>query len=488
VGRYTTEPDPTRTNLSGAHLAPITARSTPTEMVTGFVVGLILFMLGCAIYYMLPAPVWQPLHLTPAFWILLATPFIGGGLGWGVYKQRTLMEDQFNSMYAHLRRKAKVVQQREVLVRAILDNTPDAILVVDHSGNVQDCNAAALQIFDYPHDEFIGKNVEEIIPGHDKLQSSQRIERRTAMGDVLGTEWHAKGRHSDGMTFPIDLVRKGMRDMPAMVYVAKEATTRIEREEGRVREALEIERQELQMTTKRRGHILGSIGRNMRTEVDTLIQQAKALAKDGTVAILETAHELLPIADRLQNLSMADDSQSELQIDRVAVSGLVEEVTAAVGPVIERNDTRLVVRLADNVGFIKTDRQKLAHAVRNLMNNASHHTQEGTITLEVEREPGRGTDWIAFHITDTAGGMSQADIDNLFKAFRNFNPASSREYLEQGLGLALSQHCAKLLGGHIAVRSEVGEGSTFTLRVPMRANRAGNFGDAISMDSDPGLN
>jgi signal transduction histidine kinase len=84
--------------------------------------------------------------------------------------------------------------------------------------------------------------------------------------------------------------------------------------------------------------------------------------------------------------------------------------------------------------------------------------------------------------------MSQEDIDNLFKAFRNFNPASSREYLEQGLGLALSQHCAKLLGGHIAVRSELGEGSVFTLRIPIRASRAGTFGEASAHDSDPGVN
>lgn len=193
---------------------PIPARSRPTEVVIGAAVGLILFVLGCAIYYMLPAP-GMSLQLQPAFWLLLATPFIGAGLGWGVYRRRTQLEDQFNSMHVHLRRKAKVIRQREILVRAILDNTPDAILVVDHNGEIQDCNAVALRIFGHSREEMLGLNVEEIIPGHDKLQSSERIERRTATGEVLGTEWHAKGRHSDGMTFPIDLVRKGMRDMPA---------------------------------------------------------------------------------------------------------------------------------------------------------------------------------------------------------------------------------------------------------------------------------
>ncbi len=449
-------------------------------------VGLILFAVGCTIYALLPAPT-QPLHLQPAFWILMITPFIGLGLGWGVWRRRLVLENQFNEMHAHLRRKARVIRAREQLVRTILDNTPDAVLVVDHNGLIQDCNAVSIQIFGYSREELIDKDVEDLIPGHDKLQSAERIERRTAMGDVLGTEWHAKGRNSDGMTFPIDLVRKGMRDMPAMVYVAKEATTRLDREESRVRDALDSERHLVMTTAKRRGHILGNIGRSVRTEVDTLLEQAKELSAGKGSALLETAHGLLPIADRLQNLSMADDTQAALQIDRVAVSGLVEEVTAALAPVIERNDIRLVVRIADDVGFLKTDRQKLAHAVRNLMNNASHHTYEGTVTLEVEREPGRGTDWIAFHIADTGEGMSQEDIDRLFKAFRDFNPASSREYLEQGLGLALSQHCAKLLGGHIAVRSEIGEGSVFTLRIPMKANRAGSFRDGPSLDSDPGL-
>jgi len=438
-------------------------------------------------YVLLPEPS-EPLLLQPAFWLLGAMPVIGSALGWGVYRQRLFAWHQYNEMSARQRHRAKVAQSREILLRAILDNAADAILLLDHDEEIQDCNQVALDIFGFSRDALVGRNIEIILPSHDHLAPKDGIQRLTAAGEALGVEWQLRGRHAEGTTFPIDLVRTHMPEIPGTVYVIREATTRLDLEAQRIRDALNAERHEIQQIAKRRGQILRSIGRGLHAEVGTLIQCTSDLESKEAESVLDIAHDLLPIVNRLQNLSMVDDSQSELQLDRVAVSGLVEELTAAIGPVIERNRTQLVVRLDQDVGILKTDRQKLSHAVRNLMHNASHHTQEGTVTLEVEREPGRGSDWIAFHVTDTGSGMTQEEVDAVFKVFRQFNPANSRDYLEQGLGLALSQHCAQLLGGHIAVRSAPGAGSTFSLRIPIGAHRAGAHGRSTSMESDPGFN
>jgi PAS domain S-box-containing protein len=464
---------------------PIPLRSSPTEVLTGFLSGMVPFILGCSIYVFLPT-LSDPL-LQPAFWLLSAMPFIGAGLGFGVYKQRLHLWHQYNELEARHRHRTKVARSREQLTRAVLNGLTDCVLLVDPEGEIQDCNETVSNIFGYTRDELIGTKIEPILPDYARLMQESGTRLETASGDELGTEWHGRGRNKDGTTLPIDLIRCVPNGLPGSVYVLREATARLTRSADDIRDALDAARLEVSETAKRRGEILGLMGHNLHTEVEALLRHVQALPFPAADPVLDIAQQLLPIANRLQNLSMADDSQSALQLDHVAITGLVEELTAEIQPVAERNRTELLVSLADNIGILKTDRQKLSHAIRNLLHKASHNTREGTVTLEVEREPGRGTDWVAFHVTDTGEGMSQEEVDAMFKVIRKFNPSSSREYLEQGLGLALSQHCAKLLGGHIAVRSEPGEGSTFSLRVPMRAHRAGAHGIRASLGSDPGL-
>jgi Histidine kinase-, DNA gyrase B-, and HSP90-like ATPase/D-isomer specific 2-hydroxyacid dehydrogenase, catalytic domain/D-isomer specific 2-hydroxyacid dehydrogenase, NAD binding domain len=136
-----------------------------------------------------------------------------------------------------------------------------------------------------------------------------------------------------------------------------------------------------------------------------------------------------------------------------------------VEPMIAENGNRLVVKCSSNLGIVSTDPTKLRQAALNLMSNAAKFTQDGIITLSVQRRKSPAGDWIEIQVQDTGIGIAQSDIGRLFQNFGQATRSTSNKYGGTGLGLALSQKLCALLGGSISATSELGHGSCFTIRI-----------------------
>ena len=112
------------------------------------------------------------------------------------------------------------------------------------------------------------------------------------------------------------------------------------------------------------------------------------------------------------------------------------------------------------------DLTKVRQALFNLLSNACKFTEAGVIALSVAREAVPGADWLVFTVSDTGIGMTPDQVGRIFQEFSQADASVTRRYGGTGLGLALSRRLARLLGGDIAVESEVGRGSAFTMRIP----------------------
>jgi signal transduction histidine kinase len=110
------------------------------------------------------------------------------------------------------------------------------------------------------------------------------------------------------------------------------------------------------------------------------------------------------------------------------------------------------------------DQTKVRQTVFNLMSNAAKFTDHGTITLTVERE---SDDWLTFAVADTGIGMTEEQLGRLFEAFAQADASTRSRYGGTGLGLAISRHFCRLMGGDLTVESVYGQGSTFTVRLPL---------------------
>ena len=116
---------------------------------------------------------------------------------------------------------------------------------------------------------------------------------------------------------------------------------------------------------------------------------------------------------------------------------------------------------------MRVDPLRFRQSLFNLLSNACKFTENGTITLEVERELVDGHDWVNWHVRDTGIGIAPDDQKRLFQSFSQVDSSATRKYSGTGLGLAISRDLCRKMGGDITVESELGAGSTFTIRLPL---------------------
>jgi signal transduction histidine kinase len=174
---------------------------------------------------------------------------------------------------------------------------------------------------------------------------------------------------------------------------------------------------------------------------------------------------LLSLVTDVLDLSKIESNFIELKLEEFDLSSAIRGIVASCEPMMSKKGNKLIVRCADNVGIASTDATKLRQATLNLLSNASKFTENGTITLSVYRRKSAAGDWIEIQVHDTGIGIAKSDLSHLFQNFSQASRTTSTKYGGTGLGLALSQKLCGLMGGGITVTSEIGKGSTFTIRV-----------------------
>jgi signal transduction histidine kinase len=122
--------------------------------------------------------------------------------------------------------------------------------------------------------------------------------------------------------------------------------------------------------------------------------------------------------------------------------------------------------------MMHADQMRLRQALLNLMSNANKFTDRGTIRIEACQGQENGCDWITLAVTDTGIGMTPEQMGKLFQEFSQASSTTASKYGGTGLGLVISKRFCQLMGGDITVESELGRGSTFTIRLPRTVESA----------------
>lgn len=184
----------------------------------------------------------------------------------------------------------------------------------------------------------------------------------------------------------------------------------------------------------------------------------------------------LGIIDDLLLLARAEQGRLPLDFSRTDLAALVREVADDQQAEAQKADIGVRIELPDDGPVVETDSRRVREIIRNLLSNAVKYTPEGgRVSLRMmEGENRRRTepegDWVAVEVADSGPGIPPGDMERIFQEFSRL--AGGEEKAEgSGLGLAISRRVARLLGGDILVRSDVGRGSVFTLRLPRQRPR-----------------
>lgn len=188
--------------------------------------------------------------------------------------------------------------------------------------------------------------------------------------------------------------------------------------------------------------------------------------------IRSAGKHLLSLINDILDLSKIEAGKMDLNIEAFNVDELIRDVIGTITPLAESRGNELRIQVAGEIGIVYSDVTKIRQILFNLLSNAAKFTQQGMIELTCVREPGESEPQVVFSVHDSGIGISQDNLEALFKPFSQADASTTRKYGGTGLGLAISRSYAKMLGGDIQVESTVGQGSTFTVRLPVQVEKS----------------
>ncbi len=235
-----------------------------------------------------------------------------------------------------------------------------------------------------------------------------------------------------------------------------------------------------------KSQFLANMSHELRTPLNGILGLSQLLKEDAHdfgytdfIPDLEAIHhsgkQLLAVINDILDISKIEAGQMNLYLETFNVPTLIDEVMTTTQPMVEKNGNTLVVDCANDLGTMHADLTKVRQVLLNLLSNAAKFTEQGTITLEVSREEKSkvtqlneqlNSSFIVFRVTDTGIGMTQEQLKQIFKAFTQADASTTRKYGGTGLGLTISRHFCQIMGGKITAFSQLGQGSTFTVRLP----------------------
>ncbi len=241
-------------------------------------------------------------------------------------------------------------------------------------------------------------------------------------------------------------------------------------------EALQERAADLERTNQYKSEFLANMSHELRTPLNSSLILAKLLAdnKDGNLTpdqvkfaqtISSAGNDLLALINDILDLSRIESGKIDLQIETVPLAPAIDAVLKTLLPVARDKGLSLTAELDPAVpGQLTTDAQRLGQILKNLVANALKFTERGSVTLTV---PAASDGFVKFAVRDTGIGIAPQHQQAIFEAFRQADGSTHRKYGGTGLGLSISRDLARRLGGEILVQSALGEGSTFTLRLPV---------------------
>jgi len=275
---------------------------------------------------------------------------------------------------------------------------------------------------------------------------------------------------------------------------AERLRTQMLEQERKTRVALENKNSQLERArdlaetaSRSKSVFLANMSHELRTPLTAIIgfteilqDEAKADGKaeqeEDLGRIYDSARHLLGLINGILDLSKIEAQKMEIHLETFPIKDLVNDVASMLRPLVDKKENRLVIICSEDIGEMHADISKVRQCLLNLLGNANKFTEKGSIRLEVKKTANSNdvattlnshSLTISFVVMDEGIGMSQEQLEKLFEAFTQGESSTSRKYGGTGLGLTITKHFAEMMNGTVSVESELAQGSTFTLTLPV---------------------
>jgi len=356
-------------------------------------------------------------------------------------------------------------------LRAIIERLPDGIVVVDSHGTIRFANPAAERLFDRSAEDLVGTSFGFPV----------------VVGET--TEIDIVQRGGGGVVYAeLRVVETEWEDDQVQIVSLRDITDRKQAQERAQQLAFEREaRLEAEAASRAKSEFLAIMSHELRTPLNAVLgySELMELGISGPVTeqmreqigrIRMSAIHLLGLVNDILDLAKVEAGRLQVSSGPCSAAGTVAAAIALIQPQAAAGGLDLtVVRGPDPSPVYRGDDERVRQILVNLLSNAVKFTPYGgKITVEIasSRTPDPDTrlqasrSYVRFRVTDTGAGIPDEKLMSIFDPFVQAESGHARSREGSGLGLTISRRLARLMGGDLTVRSELGEGSTFTLWLP----------------------
>jgi len=230
---------------------------------------------------------------------------------------------------------------------------------------------------------------------------------------------------------------------------------------------------------------LANMSHELRTPLNAIIGYSEMLVEmateedlsaheliDDVQRILTAGRHLLSLINNVLDLAKIETGKMTLYRERFDALQLLAELSATMRSLAERNGNRIELSTDLAAAEIFSDQTKFRQVFANLISNACKFTENGLVSIGVESLVRSGADWLRISVSDTGIGMSAEQLEVVFDAFVQADSSTTKKYGGTGLGLSICREYCRLLGGDISATSINGQGTTFTVELPVDPTRA----------------
>ncbi|MCY0987515.1 ATP-binding protein [Nannocystis sp. ILAH1] len=379
----------------------------------------------------------------------------------------------------------------------LLQTINDGILVNDPDGAIDFVNSRLAAMLATTPEAMIGRRIFDYMDDESAAAARSNLKRRRQGSE---DQFDFRFRREDGADFWAIVSAKplfgpqgehrgslvAITDITARRRVEEDLRHARDELEVRVAERTEQLTQEVQErrraetlaleASRTKSIFLANMSHELRTPLNAIIGYTELLGeeRDGEDELQRdlgrihgAATHLLELINNILDLSKIEAAKMEIVRERCVIGPLLDDLQSTVLPAAVKNGNHIQILCSEPQRTIVVDRTKVKQILLNLLGNAVKFTRRGWIELRVGFEREDDVDFMVAVVSDTGPGIPAHKIGSLFSAFQQADGSIARKFGGTGLGLAICRELCHLLGGDIQVKSEAGEGTTFTVRLPL---------------------
>ncbi len=372
---------------------------------------------------------------------------------------------------------AEVARQKEYF-ETFFQYSPAAVVVVDFNGNVISWNPAAESLFGYTAQEAIGKDVDDLVAKDPRVEAEARRNTQKFIGERGRVEVKGRRTRKDG-----SLVDVEVKGLPISVEGEMVGLLVIYHDISEIEQA----RRAAEEANQAKSAFLANMSHELRTPLNAIIGFTRIVRRKGDDSlpekqlenldkVLVSAEHLLGLINTILDIAKIEAGRMELQLSDFDLAALIDSCLATTQPLVKSSDIKLIKSMPPGLPRMHSDQEKIRQILLNLLSNAAKFTHAGSIEVVGKLT----SEVIVLSVEDSGIGIAEENLHKIFEEFQQADNTTTRQYGGTGLGLSISRSLARLLGGDLTASSVEGEGSTFSLTIPLHLGKPGSGTDDVN--------